>query len=221
MKKAIISAAFIAALLLTACGSDDKSESVTEAETTVSVTEAPSETEAVSEETASDEAETSGEVSEEITEDEGDIIEDETAENPDGVFGEVSDNPLMPMVERVTTDKEWPFMMEVTDETIIKEFFTLDPSNETYTQMIVMQCPMSATMSEIIIINTTDVDAAVEALGARKTKAIEVDAWYPNDKVLAEESIVGSYNSYAYFLIGAEAAEGEKSIQSYIDENGL
>ena len=117
---------------------------------------------------------------------------------------------------KVLSESEWPSLMEVTDETILKEFFLLDHANENYKEMIVMQCPISAVMSEIIIINADDVSAAQADLEARKTKAIEQDAWYPNDQELAAASIVGTNGNYAYYIIGQNASAAEQSINDYI-----
>ena len=86
----------------------------------------------------------------------------------------------------------------VTDPTILSEYFLLDASNENYKEMIVMQCPISAVMSEIIIIQADDVDAAAEDLKARQQKAIDQDAWYPDDIDMANNSIVGTCGDYAY-----------------------
>lgn len=203
-KLAILTAILACASIMTACGAD-KSES---SETTISETTVQSEaiaedtsTETVSEAESEAESETeSAENSEEITED---TVQTESA------------NPLQPIIDKVLSESEWPILAEVTDPVMLTEFFTLDPENANYKEMIVMQCPISATMSEIIIINAEDVDSAKADLEARRTKAIEVDAWYPNDQILAEESIVGTNGSYAYFIIGTNAAAAEKSINDY------
>lgn len=126
----------------------------------------------------------------------------------------VSDNPLYPAVEKALSESEWPTMSEITDEVILKEFFLLDPAK--YDEFIVMQCPVSAIMSEIIIIKSDDVASAEADLEARKQKAIDTDAWYPEDQELAASSIVGTNGDYAYFIIGSSASEAEKSINDYI-----
>lgn len=126
----------------------------------------------------------------------------------------VSDNPLYPAVEKALSESEWPSMSEITDEVILKEFFLLDPAK--YDEFIVMQCPISAIMSEIIIIKSDDVASAEADLEARKQKAIDTDAWYPEDQELAASSIVGTNGDYAYFIIGSSASEAEKSINDYI-----
>lgn len=213
MKKkiAILAALLAVGMTFAACGGDkNASESeTTAAEITVSET--------VSEETA--------ETEEDILPDESEPLEvlpeDEEESADDGVEPVVpeeaaSDNPLYPAVEKALAESEWPSLMEVTDETILKEFFLLDPANENYKEMIVMQCPISAVMSEIIIINAEDVSAAEADLEARKTKAIEQDAWYPKDQELAAASIVGTDGNYAYFIIGENAASAETSINEYI-----
>ena len=158
----------------------------------------------------------------EVSADEADeeMVDDESAddESAEPVIPDEteSDNPLYPAVEKALSESEWPSLMEVTDEVILKEFFLLDPANENYKEMIVMQCPISAVMSEIIIINADDVSAAEADLEARKTKAIEQDAWYPNDQELAAASIVGTNGNYAYYIIGQNASAAEQSINDYI-----
>ncbi len=129
----------------------------------------------------------------------------------------ISENPLMPIASAALDANEWPVMAEVTDSFMLTEFFLLDGENENYNDLLVLQCPISAVMSEIIIIDAADADAAKEDLEARRTKAIETDAWYPNDKELAEASIVGTNGNYAYFIIGTYAAEAENAINAYID----
>ncbi len=210
MKKrlAILTAILACASVMTACGAD-KSET---SETTISETTVQSE--AIAEDTS---AETVSEAESE-TESEA-VSETESAENSEEITEDTeqteSANPLQPIIDKVLSESEWPVLAEVTDPVMLTEFFTLDPENANYKEMIVMQCPISATMSEIIIINAEDVDSAKADLEARRTKAIEVDAWYPNDQILAEESIVGTNGSYAYFIIGTNAAAAEKSINDY------
>ena len=210
-KKLIMIVAVLAmgTMMLAACGGS-KTE---EAETTVS--------DVVTEATQSE--------SQEITESEDIIPEDsegieeipvedeEAAEDEELIDDAVEANPLMPMIDKVLSESEWPAMAEVTDSVILNEFFLLDPTNENFSEMIVMQCPISAVMSEIIVIRSDDIAAAEEALKARQTKAIEQDAWYPNDQELAAASIVGTNGSYAYFIIGENAEAAEKSINDYID----
>lgn len=126
-------------------------------------------------------------------------------------------NPLMPLVDAaIASSDKWPNLVEVTDETIIKDYFLLDKSNENYNEMIIMQCPMSAVMSEIIIIKATDVDAAKADLEARQKKAQDSDAWYPNDVELADSSIVGTEGDYAYFILAEGASEAETAIVDVI-----
>ena len=146
------------------------------------------------------------------------LIDDDSAdseETAEDVVDEYAENPLSPVIDKVLSESEWPALSIVTDETILKEFFLLDPAD--YKEMIVMQCPISAKMSEIIIVNSDDISAAEEALNARRQKAIDQDAWYPNDVELAQNSIVGTNGSYAYFIIGDNAEAAEASINSYFD----
>ncbi|MDE5993359.1 MAG: DUF4358 domain-containing protein [Oscillospiraceae bacterium] len=189
MKKIIAAAAAVVmCAMLAACGGDSGSadNSSTSAETTSAAADV-SDTEA--------DTETEAEV------------ENGTVE---GVTD--SANPLQPLADAATSVGEWPALMEVTDPQMLSDFFLLDAGNENYRNMIVLQCPMSATMTELIIIETSDTDAAVSDLEARRQKAIEQDAFYPNDVDLANASIVGTEGDYAYFILAWDAAEAEKAL---------
>ena len=145
---------------------------------------------------------------------------DDNAETTVPETFENTTNSLKPIIEKITSESEWPALDMVTDPTILSEYFLLDASNENYKEMIVMQCPISAVMSEIIIIQADDVDAAAEDLKARQQKAIDQDAWYPDDIDMANNSIVGTCGDYAYFIIGSEAETAEKIINDYVTNNG-
>ena len=215
MKKiiAMISAIAMCAAMFTACSSDADT-----AETTVDTTiaEVTDDTAAegdiiISEEEATEgtTVETMEEVPAETEESAEEPAEDELPSEEDG---EVGANPLQSVVDAALAVGEWPAMMEITDEMMLTEYFKLDPANANYRNLMVMQCPMSATMSEIIIIEADDVDAAKADLDARREKAITQDAWYPNDVELAEASIVGTEGSYAYFILAGSAAEAETAV---------
>lgn len=202
-KSVFISVCIAASVLLAACG---KNNTQPEEGLPVTVTQS----ESVSESAAEN-------ISEDILEDDDSDLEEYFPDIAEDEEETAEPNPLMPIIDKALSESEWPALNEVSDEFILKEFFLLDPANENYSQMIVMQCPISAVMSEIIIINAVDVSQAEEDLNARRTKAVEQDAWYPNDKLLAEASIVGTNGSYAYFIIGENAEAAEKSINDYID----
>lgn len=214
-KIAMLTALLAVGMTFAACGGN-KNEETSEtaaAETTVMET-SDTELSETEEDILPDESESLELVDDENSEEE--TIDEEGSETEASAEEEVSDNPLYPAVEKALSESEWPSLMEVTDEVILKEFFLLDPANENYKEMIVMQCPISAIMSEIIIINADDVSAAEADLEARKTKAIEQDAWYPNDQELAAASIVGTNGNYAYYIIGTNASSAEQSINDYI-----
>ena len=221
MKKIIaaISAIAMCAAMFTACGKDTN---VPSEETTVDTTIAEVTDETVndtavegdiiiSEEDTTEETtvETMEEVPAETEESADEPAEDEV---PSEDEGEVGANPLQGVVDAALAVGEWPAMMEITDEMMLTEYFMIDPANANYRNCMVMQCPMSATMSEIIIIEADDVDAAKADLDARRNKAITQDAWYPNDVELAEASIVGTEGNYAYFILAGSAAEAETAI---------
>ncbi|MDE5858919.1 MAG: DUF4358 domain-containing protein, partial [Oscillospiraceae bacterium] len=92
----------------------------------------------------------------------------------------------------------------------------LDYTNSNYKNMLVLQCPMSANMTEIIIIEADDVSAAKADLEARQKKAQEQDAFYPADVERAGASVVGIEGNYAYFLMGDNTPDAERAITDYI-----
>lgn len=191
---AAISAFSLSAALLTACGGNDNTEDNTSA---------PSETSAVSTEAdTSESSETSGE-----TEAPADTETDGAGSEDSG-----SANPLQPLADAVLAVGEWPSLMEVTDPQILSDFFLLNAENENYRNIIVLQCPMSALMTEVIIIEADDAEAAKTDLEARRTKAIEQDAFYPNDVDLANASIVGTEGDYAYFILAGNASDAESAL---------
>lgn len=194
MKRIIAAAAVIAlCAMLAACGGDSGSadNASTSAETTSAAADvSETDTEADTEEAGGEEGTVEGAAD--------------------------SANPLQPLADAATSAGEWPALMEVTDPQMLSDFFLLDAGNENYRNMIVLQCPMSATMTELIIIETSDTDAAVSDLEARRQKAIEQDAFYPNDVDLANASIVGTEGDYAYFILAWDAAEAEKALAEAI-----
>ncbi len=211
MKKiiALIFAAAMCASVLTGCGSDNAETETTVSETTIEETTAEI---VVSEEETSETEETTVEVMEEVPADTEETEAPAEEEAPSEDSDEVGANPLQAAVDAATTVGEWPTLMEITDTLMLTEFFKLDPDNANYRNMIVMQCPMSAIMTEVIIIEADDVDAAKADLEARREKAITQDAWYPNDIELAEASIVGTEGDYAYFILAEAAAEAESAL---------
>ncbi len=225
MKKiiAMISAIAMCAAMFTACSNDAETTETTADTTIAEVTDETVNDTAVegdiviseedAPETEATEAETTVESMEEVPADTEEAV-DEPAEDeaPSEDGGEVGMNPLQTVVDVALAVGEWPAMMEITDTMMLTEYFMLDPENANYRNLLVMQCPMSATMSEIIIIEADDVDAAKADLEARREKAITQDAWYPNDVELAEASIVGTEGDYAYFILAGSAAEAETAI---------
>lgn len=129
---------------------------------------------------------------------------------------------LMPVIETVTSSVEWANLAEVTDESILTEFFQLDKNNENYKDILVMQCPMSAVTAEIIIIEAVDgkIDDVKADLTARQDKLINVDSFYPDAKAIAENSIVGTHNNVAYFIAGENAAESEGILTEELSKLG-
>lgn len=225
MKKisAAVAALAMTGLLLAGCGNNN--EAVTETTTgsvTESVTEATEETTEASDETVDDTTEASNETVD--TDDTADDITDgeETDSSDDTVlmpmFDEENVNPLQNLVLATMGDfSDWPSLSEVSDEFILSDYFLLDKNNPNYEQLIVMQCPMSAVMCEIIIIKADDVDAAKADLEARQKKAQDTDAFYPDDIERAGNSIVGTKGDYAYFLICENPSEAEELLTAAIE----
>lgn len=211
-RKIITAAAVLTAcaLLLTACGKDNTEETTSapdsETETTTAESSAGN-----TEETSSESAPT--DMSEDVPEDIPN--EDNAEEEPEEIPTE-GQNPLQPIADAALAVGEWPTLWEVTDPQLISDFFLLDASNENYQNLLILQCPMSANMTEIILIQANDVSSAKADLEARQKKAQEQDAFYPADVERAAASVVGIEGDYAYFLVGDNTPTAETEIVNYI-----
>ena len=204
MKKLAVSlAALTFCAMLAGCSgkNDNASSETTVAETTLSDT--------MTEETSSEE--TSEEASEETSESEetsGDSAEA-------GSLKDIAEK----LIEAHKDDL--PDLELNEDNEFNKEFFLLDADNANYEDMVIYNCPMSAVMSEIIIIKAADgqIDAVKADLEARQKKAQEQDAFYPDDIDAANASIVGTKGNYAYFLLAFDVApELEKTLNDLLPE---
>lgn len=120
------------------------------------------------------------------------------------------------IVDEITTKVEWANLATIEDESLISEFFKLDVNNPNYEQLLVKQCPMSAVIAEIILIQTDHVESAMDDLQVRKQKLIDTDAYYPEHKEVAEKSIIGSYDDIAYFIAGESSEDSEKVLLEYL-----
>lgn len=146
---------------------------------------------------------------------ESETSQDETSSSDDTTSNsDVVD--LHAMVDEVTSKVEWASLSEVDDKDIIQEYFTLQADNPNYKQILVMQCPMSAVIAEIILIQAEDTQSAMQDLQVRKDKLINTDAFYPEHKEIAEQSIVGSYGDIVYFIADYDAQESEKVLLEYL-----
>lgn len=222
MKKILAAVAALAmtGLLLAGCGNNNEAVTETTTEvTTESVTETVTEAaEETTEETteASNETVDTDDTADDITDGEETDSSDDTVLMP--MFDEENVNPLQNLVLATMGDfSDWPSLSEVSDEFILSDYFLLDKNNPNYEQLIVMQCPMSAVMCEIIIIKADDVDAAKADLEARQKKAQDTDAFYPDDIERAGNSIVGTKGDYAYFLICENPPEAEELLTAAIE----
>ncbi len=151
-----------------------------------------------------------------------DIIVTEETENSENNTSEENASQLKSIADAVTSSVEWAKLDQITDETIATEFFKLDLKNANYKDILVMQCPMSAVTAELIIIEANDgkIDDAKADLVARQDKLINVDAFYPDSKAIAENSIVGTYNNIAYFIASENATESEKVLLAELEKAG-
>ena len=203
----MIMAAVMAVSSLAACGSNGQTEETTASET---VSETASET-------AAPETESSEESTSETSES---VSEAETEESTEGETGEDESavSPLMEYADAAMSAGEWPEMEAVSDKYILSDYFLLDADNENYRDLLVMQCPMSANMSEFIIIEADDTQAAADDLKARREKAQNVDAFYPDDVDKANDAIVGTAGDYAYFIMCFEPEKAEEALLLKIGE---
>lgn len=211
---AAIAALSLTGVMLTACGNNgSEAETSTTTEVSASETTESAESEAETEAPAESEDTAESDTSEDTEED----VSDDTAEDEEVSDDENADaNPLKPLVDAATSAGEWPALDEVTDTEIIKDYFTIDVSDPSFEQYVFMMCPMSANLSEVIIIKSTDVDAAKTALEGRQKKAQETDAFYPDDVERAGSSIVGTEGDYAYFIMCFDAADAETALVNAI-----
>lgn len=178
---------------LVACGQSNSNNDIQDTSTTTDSTTQTTIEETSESETSQDETSSS----------------DDTTSNSDVV-------DLHAMVDEVTSKVEWASLSEIDDKDIIQEYFTLQADNPNYKQILVMQCPMSAVIAEIILIQAEDTQSAMQDLQARKDKLINTDAFYPEHKEIAEQSIVGSYGDIVYFIADYDAQESEKVLLEYL-----
>lgn len=215
MKKILAAVAALAmtGLLLAGCGKNSETTTETTTESVAeSVSEATEETTEISDESVDVDTDDAAE----STDIEDDGSSDDTVIMP--TFDEENVNPLRDLVLASMGDfSDWPALDEVSDEYILSDYFLLDKNNPNYEQLIVMQCPMSAVMCEIIIIKADDVEAAKADLEARQKKAQDTDAFYPDDIERAGNSIVGTKGDYAYFFICENPSEAEELLTAAIE----
>ncbi len=147
-----------------------------------------------------------------VTDDTETVSESDSGEASETDSGETETSPLLEAVQNSIEGLEWPFMEAVTDKDFIADFFLLDTENANYKNIVVMQCPMSANLTEMIVIEADDVSSAKADLEARRTKAQEQDAFYPDDVERAGAAIVGTEGSYAYFIMGNEPEKAEEAL---------
>lgn len=211
--------AIIAALCVTAslaaCGTNNAENKVTDTSAVADTTISEEVTEAVSESVTNEGAT-------DVTPTEEPDLPDTPETLPEEPEVEVSEahKAIATAIEEVIGAREHAAMVEVSDPVILKEFFLIDTSDTNIKEAVVYQCPMSAVMSEIIVLQADDVEAAKEILNNRRTKAIEQDAFYPKDAENAEASIVGIVGNYAYFVINDNATDDAEQLTSQLENMG-
>ena len=137
-------------MTLTACGGNDNTQaSDTSADTTVTtpVESTPDETEDSEASWIVSEADTNVSLpeGEAVKPDDGQPAEDDSAfgvdpdDNAETTVPETFENTtnsLKPIIEKITSESEWPALDMVTDPTILSEYFLLDASNENYKELM-------------------------------------------------------------------------------------
>ena len=123
------------------------------------------------------------------------------------------------LTEAVKSAGEWPKMVKIEDNEMAQEFFKLDLENENYVEISISQCPMSASLAEIIIINPAEgkLDTAKEDLKTRKAKLTKSDVFYPDHQNIADESIIGDAGGYVYLIVGLSSVDGEKALKEKLN----
>ena len=121
-------------------------------------------------------------------------------------------------ITTVINDDNHTYMEEVTNKEILSEYFLINSDDEKIEESVVYQCPMSAVMSEIIVLKSSDVDYVKNILEQREDKAINQDAFYPEDVENAAASIVGTTGNYAYFIISSTSTEDEEALINLLSE---
>lgn len=199
-----LSAVLLASAILTGCGKENKEQENTSG--------------TVSQKTETSAASVSDTVSESVSSDTETQTASETVagasanQNTEDTETVGTVNPLTDYAAAALAVGDWPEMWEVTDEQILSDFFLLDKNNENYRSLIVMQCPMNANMSELVIIEADDPQSAADDLKERRKKAQDTDAFYPEDTEKAKNAIVGTTGDYAYYILSADPELSEEAL---------
>jgi hypothetical protein len=132
-----------------------------------------------------------------------------------------------PPVESIATEyivesvvrgyEQLPPLQQVTDNEQANEFFLLDLTNANYNEISLYHNPTSGTLAELIVINAKDAGSAIADLESRRSKLINTDAFYPNDKAIAENSVIDSVGSYVYFIALEDPAPAETIIRAELE----
>ena len=135
-----------------------------------------------------------------------------------GGESEAKNIPVDEIFAKIADNCDFPPMAKVDDPETAKEFFLIDIEYDKYDEVGIWQCPMSASLAEVIIIKTPDGARAKSDLNARRDKLVDVDSFYPDAKALAENSITGNWGQYFYFIAAEDAENAEKAIKAVLTE---
>lgn len=190
MKKIVIVSALICAMLLSGCSSKKQNSESSGNTTTTS---------------QSSTTESGG------TESTTESAKDES-ENTDA-----SDVNLEELAQIITQSGEWPSMY-APEDTEFEDYFGTSKTDERFGEIYGTFCPMSAILTEVILIKPVGgrEQDAQDFLDERKALLIEKYAYYPSDKELAENAKVGSANGIYYLICAQSAESAEAALKEYL-----
>ncbi len=114
----------------------------------------------------------------------------------------------------VTSSGEWPSMY-IPDDDEFTDYFGVSKNDEMFSQIYGSFCPMSAILTEVILVvpNAGSEQQVQDFLDGRKELLIEKYAYYPSDKELAENAIIGNVGGVYYLLCAQSAEQAESALE--------
>ncbi len=116
-----------------------------------------------------------------------------------------------------TSGGEWPSMYQPNDEEFL-DYFGTSPTDEMFAQIYGAFCPMSAILTEVILavpVSGREEDVQ-KFLDDRKALLIEKYAYYPSDKELAENAIIGNCGGVYYLICAQNASDAQSAIENHL-----